>query len=272
MRNWLQSTFKRPRAVLMSDTISPFRRPYTGVLLLATALGGPYFLFETELGRFVRHIAVPGTTTTVEAAPEGELTSVGLPAANTGPEFPWQTTPATPETNVLNAEPGSFPAPPIVSLPEALRFDITPSWVTSRFPRVSTIAGDSQLDAMRVPLVTGTSPGDMAGTLTYYFDAYQRLQRISLQSVTGDPNRFVAELQRAYKLEQQPSLGGALYLMSWNGKATSVLRISPAAIIRSDSPYSRFEVFLELNQPGLQFGLSQEANSLLAAGRATGRW
>ncbi|HBE69908.1 MAG TPA: hypothetical protein DDW52_17315 [Planctomycetaceae bacterium] len=256
----------------MSDTISPFRRPYTGILLLASALGGPYFLFETETGRFVRHIAVPSATSSVDAPPEGHLTSVGGSASGASPEFPWQNTPAAPETNILNAKPDTFPAPPIVSLPEALRFDVTPAWVTSRFPRVSTIAGEPQLDAMRVPLVTGTSPGDMAGTLTYYFDAYQRLQRISLQSVTGDPNRFVSELQQAYKLEQQPSLGGALYLMSWNGKATSVLRISPAAIIRSDSPYSRFEVFLELNQPGLQFGLSREANSLLAAGRATGRW
>ncbi len=254
----------------MSD--SPAKKPFTGLLLLISAAGGPYFLFETEMGSAVRRIVVPGQTASADACspPPGQFTSIDT--APSGPTFPWQTVPANPEANILNQDADKFPQAPMVSLPEVLRFDITPAWVTSRFPRVSTIAGNAQLDAMRVPLVTGTSPSDMAGTLTYYFDAYQRLQRISLHSVTGDPNGFLSELKRSYQLEQQPSLGGTLYLMSWNGKPTSVLRIAPAAIIRSDSPYSRFEVFLELNQPGLDFGLSSEANSFLAAGRATRRW
>lgn len=258
----------------MSD--SPTRKSFTGLLLLLGAAGGPYFLFETELGASARRILVPGTTTTAAGdsgdspVPSGRFTSTQLPAADS--IHPWQTVPADPASNILNSEIQKFPQSPMLSLTEVLRFDITPAWVTSRFPRVSTIAGNTQLDAMRVPLVTGTTPSDMAGTLTYYFDAYQRLQRISLQSVTGDPNRFISQLQASYKLEQQPSLGGTLYLMSWNGKATSILRISPASVIRSDSPYSSYEVFLELNEPGLNFGLSNEANSFLAAGKTNRRW
>lgn len=258
----------------MSD--SPTRKSFTGLLLLLGAAGGPYFLFETDLGATARRIIVPGTTTSVaggegnSSPPPGRFASAQLPAADS--ILPWQTVPADPASNILNSEIKKFPQSPMLTLPEVLRFDITPAWVTSRFPRVSTIAGDTQLDAMRVPLVTGTSPSDMAGTLTYYFDAYQRLQRISLQSVTGDPNRFIGQLQTSYQLEQQPSLGGTLYLMNWNGKATSLLRITPASVIRSDSPYSSYEVFLELNEPGLNFGLSNEANSFLAAGRTTRRW
>ncbi len=179
-----------------------------------------------------------------------------------------------PSANALNPKlsPHSLEQPPIINLGEVLRFDITPTWVMQRFPRVSTILADTQFDGLRVPLVTGTTPSDLAGTLTYYFDRYQRLQRVNLHAVTGDPTRFANELQQAYKLESEPCLGGGLYVVKWNGRVASLLHVAPAPVIYGDAPYSRYNLFLEINQPGLAYGLSPEAQNLVDAGKHTQRW
>lgn len=125
---------------------------------------------------------------------------------------------------------------------------------------------------MRVPLVTGTSTSDLAGTLTYYFDKYKRVQRITVHAVTGDPSRFIAEMQHTYQLQQQPTLRSGLFLKKWNGRATSVVYTTPAAVISADQPYARYELFIELNQPGLEFGISPEAQQLLASGQTGQAW
>ncbi len=236
------------------------RSPLTGLLLLASAAGGPYVLYETTAGQQARQMfqsdAAPVTPTTHAADPY------------------WGMTGNDPSLNPLNPGTGqhALEQPPILSLREVLRFDIAPPWVIGRFPRVSTVLADMQLDGLRVPLVTGTSPADLAGTLTYYFDPYKRLQRVTIHGVTGDPDRFVAELQQLYQMAQEPSLGGGLYLLTWNGRPASVLHIAPAPVIYADSAYSRFNVFLELNQAGLAYGLSDEAQQLINAGKQTRRW
>ncbi len=61
-----------------------------------------------------------------------------------------------------------------------LRFDVTVEWVMQRWPRVSTGLPYLQLQGYRVPLVTGTKVADLAGSLTYYFNARQQVQRITL--------------------------------------------------------------------------------------------
>ncbi|MFO0940869.1 MAG: DUF6690 family protein [Pirellulales bacterium] len=43
-------------------------------------------------------------------------------------------------------------------------------------------------------------------------------------------------------------------------------------MIYNDSPYGRFNLFLELNQAGLEYGLSMESQRLVEAGRAAQRW
>jgi hypothetical protein len=247
------------------------KRPVTGLILLASAAGGPYVLYETDAGKAARN--------TLGGAVGASSTPNGLGASPTA----WGNSPsdslATSHlNNALNATSqasrGEFhliPAP-VTQLSEVLRFDITPGWVLQRFPRVSTVLAELQLDGLRVPLVTGSTPSDLAGTLTYYFDRYQRLQRVKLHGVTGDPNRCVAELQRYYKFQQEPALGGGLYMLKWNGQPASVLHLAPAPVIYADAPYSRFNVFLELNQAGLAYGLSDEAQQLVRQGRMADRW
>ncbi|MEZ6135746.1 MAG: DUF6690 family protein [Pirellulaceae bacterium] len=248
------------------------RNPLTGLLLLAGAVGGPYALFETEVGKQAREGAASAFQS--NDTPAGWLTSAPTSGGLSAEGPYWSMAGTDPAINRLNpgTEAHSLEQPPILSLREVLRFDVSPEWVMNRFPRVSTVLADMQLDGLRAPLVTGTTPTDLAGTLTYYFDHYKRLQRVTLHAVTGEPSRFVAELQQVYQLQQEPSLGGGLYLLKWNGRAASVLHVAPAPVIYGDAPYSRFNVFLELNQPGLEYGLSPAAQQLIDAGNQTQRW
>src|SRR5687767_3347320 len=58
--------------------------------------------------------------------------------------------------------------PAVADLAEVLRFDITPAWLTQRWPRVMNARhAAGSLQAYRVPLVTGAKPTDLAGSLTY---------------------------------------------------------------------------------------------------------
>src|SRR5580693_6434885 len=70
-------------------------------------------------------------------------------------------------------------------------FDITPEWILARWPSVSTGLAQLQLEGYRVPLVTGTGQQDVAGALTYYFGARQKLQRINFVGVSGDSRGLV---------------------------------------------------------------------------------
>ncbi|MCA9193928.1 MAG: hypothetical protein KDB03_19285 [Planctomycetales bacterium] len=243
------------------------KKPVTGLAILALAAGGPYFLFESPLGQTVssgvRQVfglsAVPyePAQTANEAAP-GYLTAAQ----------PW----SLPSSSQLNPGNANDAFAPFHALPEVLRFDVQPNWVIAHFPRVTTVLADSQLDGLRVPLVTGANPSDLAGTLTYYFDRYKRLQRTTIHAVTGDPSQIISQLQTYYHLQQVPSLGGGLWVQTWNGQPTSICQIAPAAIIQANEQFARYTIFIELNQSNLEFGLSQEGQSLIAQGRQSQRW
>ena len=258
-----------------------YKRPLAGLLLLASATGGPYMLFETEAGKQASNTAsrILGTGSEAQddysSSPQSGQYVSGYSA--TGPLSsisPPAYAPSHPQANLLNpaVTEHELQQPVVYRLQDVLRFDIAPGWVLERFPRVTTVLADTQLDGLRVPLVTGTAPSDIAGTLTYNFDRYKRLQRLTVHGTTGDATRFIAELQQQYQMQQVPSLGGVLYLLSWNGKPTSIVHVEPAAVIYADSPYSRFNVLIELNQAGLEYGLSREARQLLDAGKSTQRW
>lgn len=239
-----------------------FYRPVAGLMLLSAAVGGPYLVFEAGTPRPEQEVAAKSDTAGGTSA-NGRFVSTTAPSnwnELASGEFP--------ETG--NSD--SLPQYRIQALQEVLRFDISPQWLPQRFSRVSTVLGDLRLDGLRVPLVTGTRTNDLAGTLTYYFDPYQRVQRITVHAVTGDPSRFVAELQHAYQLQQQPALGGQLYLKKWNGRPTSVVHTTSAPVLKAEDQYSRYTLFVELNQGGLEYGLSQEAQKLLAEGQQTRRW
>ena len=252
----------------MSDAF--YKKPIAGLLLLAGAAGGPYVMFETDAGRQASRGAsqVFGIASNNNAGAASASLDGGQFAGGEG----WGSASTEVLQNPLNPNPHSLVQPAVHSLQEVLRFDVSPGWVLQRFPRVSTVLADTQLDGLRVPLITGTTPSDIAGTLTYYFDRFKTLQRVTLHGVTGDATRFISELQSTVQLQQQPSLGGALYVLQWNGRPTSLVHVEPAAVIYADAPYSRYKILIELNQAGLEYGLSYEAQQLLDAGKAARRW
>ncbi len=132
-----------------------------------------------------------------------------------------------------------------------MRFDISPDWLMQRFSRVSTVLADLQLEGLRVPIVTGTRADDLAGTLTYYFDRTDKLQRVTLHGFTGDPNRLVGTMTQHYGMSREPSLEAGVYTKRWNGQPVHFLRMTHAPVVYSDAIHQKYTVFLELNQPNL---------------------
>jgi hypothetical protein len=137
-------------------------------------------------------------------------------------------------------------------LEEVIRMDVTKEWVFARWPRKSTAVAHADWFGIRVPLVTGTNINDLAGSLTYYFDASGLVQHITFRGRTGDTKRLVALVTRYFRLEHQsPEVAGEqLYQVRWNGRVQSELRTRPAPVLWSSSPHTSFKVEMELARPG----------------------
>jgi hypothetical protein len=133
-----------------------------------------------------------------------------------------------------------------------LNFDATVDWVMRRWPRVSTGLPDLQLQGYRVALVTGTSLTDLAGSLTYYFNPRQQVQRIAFRGTTGDPSALVAlvtgQFQFARRLTNDPGVVLFEKVDSSNHSA-GALKIRSARVIKANQPYTRFEVDLAVDRP-----------------------
>ena len=204
-------------------------------LAMASAIGMPIAFSSTD------GIGTWFNDGSAHPATQAQLVD-GKPAAPPGSEAEVH---AREVSQALN---GRIDTPPI---PEALRFDATRDWLFARFKRVSTCLASEELQGYRVALVTGSQRTDLAGSLTYYFDASQKLQRITFRGVTGDPAELVAWLTSRYGFQRvlanQPRL--QLYRVKKFSKATGELQISPAEVVRADAPNSRFQVALEMNNP-----------------------
>jgi hypothetical protein len=139
----------------------------------------------------------------------------------------------------------------VQDLNEVFRFDGSPEWVMTRWPRVTAGLAELDLQGYRVPLVTGTSAGDLAGSLTYYFDKDQHVAHITFHGTTGDPRKLISLVTSRFSLVQQktddPRIG--LYQVKWNGKPLSELRIRPASVVRSNQPHTRYQVDLAVKRP-----------------------
>jgi len=182
------------------------------------------------------------------------------------------TPPATPGQPVAVSTPYRPARASIEHLEQVIRFDIPPQWVMQQWSEVNTATGDRDMDGMRVALVTGTRESDLAGSLTYYFDKAQRVQRLTFVGTTGDPRRVAETVTRYFHLKPVNALNGGLYLSKWNGVITSAMEVTRAAKIRSDSPHTRYVVRLELNRPSRRYGLSYGMMTRVKAAKDAGRW
>lgn len=261
-----------------------FRRVGT-LAVLAAAAGGPYVATETEWGQ--------GATSSVT----GLLTSDTVKAKGS-PHAPLDGSPLHSHHEVeqlrpigsteyrydemlarkLGAMPVEMEAHPslvgarVEDLREVLRFDISPQWVTNRFSRVSTVLADLRLQGLRVPIVTGTLADDLAGTLTYAFDHSGRLQRVTIHGFTGSPQKLIDTMAGHYGLQPEPTLEAGVFTRRWNGMPVHFLRLSYAPVVYADAAHQKYTVFLELNQPDLAYGISDEAKRIVTTDRHSGRW
>jgi hypothetical protein len=138
------------------------------------------------------------------------------------------------------------------------RFDITPAWVEQNWDFVTACVGPMNLQGYRVSLVTGSSPDDLTGVLTYYFDNHKQLQQIQFQGTTGHLGRLTAMLRQQFHMSQKivndPSLTVFETPASLRG-FKNIMEARAPMVIKSDQQYHRFEIYLQLNRPVEKKGL-----------------
>lgn len=151
-------------------------------------------------------------------------------------------------------------------LSDVLRFDVTKEWVYRNWARKSTGLADPELFGIRVPLVTGTSTSDLAGSLTYYFNSQGQVQHISFLGRTGDTTSLVNFLASTYKFQRVDSPAGeSVYQVKRGSRAQSELRTRPESVLWSTSPHDSFHVELALERPGSSRTLPPRAPQLAVA-------
>ncbi len=242
---------------------------YGGILAAAAAV--PYVATNKDLRQkfqeLVGTVGAPssGSSTFTPAAISPGTTQVSSPASSWSP---WNLIGGTSDPGSLPVSPDS--AAPAIDYAEILRFDLPPEYVLQRWPRVSIVAGESGLTALRVPLVTGPQEDDLAGSLTYSFDNRRQLQRIVLQGQTGDPRRIVSLVTRQHDFQQLPSLAAGLYVCVRNNQPQSLLQINYAPVVQASQPHQRSMLILELNRPGQL--LSDAGRQLLQQDKQLSHW
>lgn len=139
-----------------------------------------------------------------------------------------------------------------MSLQEVFRFDVSREWVYQRWARKSTGLAELGLYGVRVPLVTGTQMYDLAGSLTYYFNANGQVERISFSGRTGDTTQLAMLMMQHYGLQPQPTVvvGEQLFQLRSAEHVFSELRTRPAPVLWANSPHDSFSVELQLQRPG----------------------
>lgn len=159
------------------------------ILLPIGAILGPSLWHQRgDWWERVKELLIPVTTSDAGAAP---------PAGGS------TDTAATPGAAAKNP-------PAKTAFEEVFRFDVTPEWIIQRWKPVTPGLAQLELQGYRVPLMTGTASDDVAGSLTYYFNARQQVQRITFQGTTGDAGRLIRFLAAHYRfgrrMTQNPGL------------------------------------------------------------------
>lgn len=211
---------------------------------VTAALGVPFALSDREES--------PATSTSAIAGLDHAATSPADSPASSAP---------LPSSASLAAH-GAVEGPLVADLAEILRFDLTPAWVTQRWPRVmNSRHAAGELQAYRVPLVGSSKIGSLTGALTYYFTEEQKLQGIQFYGNAADAQPLANFLISQHGLQRyksgDPSL--KLYELRRDGKAMSQLLVRTAPLIDASQPAGRFRVEFVLDHPSDQRMFSDAA-------------
>ncbi len=137
------------------------------------------------------------------------------------------------------------------------------SWVQRTYDDASRTM-DQQREGLRVTLVTGDKLEDLAGSLTYWFDRQGRVERITFQGVTGNPAKLVSFAHRSQKMVARGCERDAIFVRDGKNGPLHLLHISRLPFVNVQTQYGRYEVTLELNQPGSS--LSSASSDVLEGG------
>jgi hypothetical protein len=100
--------------------------------------------------------------------------------------------------------------------------------------------------------VTGAGITDVAGSLTYYFDVRQQVQRITLRGTTGNPTTLVQLLGSRFHFTRRLVNDPGLVLFEAvdpDNRPAGSLKIRSSPVIDANQPYTRYEVDLVVNRP-----------------------
>jgi hypothetical protein len=143
-------------------------------------------------------------------------------------------------------------SPPIFALDDVFRFDLAPTNVLQRWPRVSTELPTLHLQGYRVPLVSGTDPTSLAGSLTYYFNPAQQVERITFRGTTGDPHALILLLTNRYRYARRPNNDPSrLVYESVNSDRQLVgqVLIRSVPVVQQNKPFQKYEIDLSMGHP-----------------------
>lgn len=159
--------------------------------------------------------------------------------------------PRGPSTLVYDS-PAPIEGTGFISLRELFRTDVTKQWVYTHWARKTTGLADPELFGVRVPVVTGTSMTDLAGSLSYYFNGEGRLDRLRFHGRTADTSQIVAIATRSFGMTPQiPTAPGEQLFQTLVGKKVqNQLRTQPAPVLWATSPHESFVVDFEVNRDG----------------------
>lgn len=156
---------------------------------------------------------------------------------------------------------------PVMNFAEIFNYQVNSNWLQGRWKRVSNSPAINGLRGQRVALVTGTNSWDLHGSLTYYFDEYQKCRRITFRGWVGDPTRLVNYLQSQHGFKQQPTGWAGFYLAkSWRKTLGGLLMKNPP-VTYVENRVQRVGVLLELNDPNGKFELSEDFAALIDGSR-----
>ncbi len=139
--------------------------------------------------------------------------------------------------------------PTRIDLAEVLRFDVTPDWVIQRWPWISAGLSQLPLQGYRVPLVSGTAPDDVAGSLTYYFNAHQRVERITFEGTTGDPAGLLKVLIGRYGFARRLTNDPGLFRYEVPVPRGPAKSYADLRLIQPNDPHRRYQIELVIVRP-----------------------
>ncbi len=267
-----------------------FSRHVLFVGLLAAALIGPAVYFNDSWNEWDSERGAALSSGSVAAVPAhsaswlapsglaGNVSTVSVSASNPANDFnpsriaAFNSPPPTPIPSTLilpgdangpdfNAVPLEFM--PVADLAEIFRFDVDQNWVKQRWQRVSNSPGAYGLSGLRVPLVTGVNSNDLFGSLTYFFDAQQNLQKITFRGWSGNPERMVNLVSTNFGFKQKPTTAAGLYTAGRSGNSTGVLYLQNPTVIRAENPTQQVAMLLEINNPKGSHKLSRDVAAIV---------